>query len=104
MSQASIHGNWTHSFEEDSGDVLVYRPTGSFAFPPARRGRETLEFGPAGELIEQAPGPDDRLQKTTGRWTALGMNRVNLSDPAGVGRRVIEIVEVTPSILKIRRI
>ena len=45
MNQASIQGSWTHSFEEDQGDVLVYRPTHAFAFPPARRGRETLEFG-----------------------------------------------------------
>lgn len=102
MSQASIHGSWTHSFEEDQGDVLVYRPTGSFAFPPSRRGRETLEFGEGGELIKREPGPDDRTRASAGRWTALGMNRVSLKDPAQPGGRVIEVVEVTPEILKIK--
>ena len=100
MNQASIQGSWTHSFEEDQGDVLVYRPTHSFAFPPAR-GRETLEFGEGGELTERMPGPDDRPRDTTGSWTALGMNRFRLGDAMG---RVIEVVEHTPSILKIRMV
>ena len=42
MNQASIQGSWTHSFEEDQGDVLVYRPTHAFRVP-ARAG--TRNFG-----------------------------------------------------------
>ena len=58
-------GSWTHSFEEDEpGDVLVYRPTHSFAFPPTRAGRDTIVFGEGGELTEHAPGPDDRPRDT----------------------------------------
>jgi hypothetical protein len=104
MNQACIQGSWTHSFEEDQGDVLVYRPTYSFAFPPARRGRETLEFGEGGALTERTPGPDDRLRDTAGRWTALGMNRFRLGDTADAPGRVIEVVEHTPAILKIRMV
>lgn len=103
MNQSSIQGSWTHSFEEDQGDVLVYRPTDSFAFPPAR-GRETLRFGERGELTERMPGPDDRPRDTTGHWTALGMNRFRLCDTAGAPGRVIEVVEHTPNILKIRKL
>lgn len=103
MNQTSIQGSWTHSFEEDQGDVLVYRPTHAFAFPPAR-GRETLEFGDGGELIERTPGPDDRPRDTAGSWTALGMNRFRLGGTADTSGRVIEVLEHTPSILKIRRI
>ena len=104
MDQASIQGSWTHSFEEDQGDVLVYRPTHSFAFPPARRGRETLEFGEGSTLTERTPGPDDRPRDTGGRWTALGMNRFRLGGTASAPDRVIEVVEQTPAILKIRQV
>jgi hypothetical protein len=103
MNQASIQGSWTHSSEEDQGDVLVYRPTHSFAFPPAR-GRETLVFGEGGELTEQTPGPDDRPQDTGGSWTALGMNRFSLEGTADTQGRVIEVVEHGPEILKIRKL
>ena len=103
MNQASIQGSWTHSHEEDQGDVLVYRSTHTFAFPPAR-GRETLEFGEGGELTERTPGPDDRPRDTAGRWTALGMNRFRLGGTADAPGRVIEVVEHTPDILKIRKV
>lgn len=101
---APIGGSWTHSFEEDEAGVLVYRPTDTFTFPPSRRGRETLEFGEGGELTERTPGPDDRPRDTASRWTALGMNRVRLGGTADTLGRVIEIVEHTPEILKIRKI
>jgi hypothetical protein len=103
MNQASIQGSWTHSYEEDQGDILVYRPTHSFAFPPAR-GRETLEFGEGGVLTELTPGPDDRPRKAVARWTALGMNRFQLGGTADTPGRVIEVVEHSPEILKIRKV
>lgn len=103
MNQASIQGSWTHSFEEDQGDVLVYRPTQGFAFPPAR-GRETLEFGAGGELTERMPGPDDRPRDRAGNWTALGMNRFRLGGATDAPGRAIEVLEYTPSILKIRKL
>jgi len=101
---APIRGSWTHSFEEDEADILVYRPTDTFTFPPSRRGRESLEFGEGGELKELTPGPDDRPRDTAGDWTALGMNRFRLGDTADTLGRVIEIVEHTPEILKIRQV
>lgn len=97
----SLKGKWRHSFEEDTPGVTVYRQADSFAFPPARRGRETLEFGEAGALTLGAAGPDDRQRETPGRWVALGMNRFRLggeTQPA----RTIEVVEITPDILKVR--
>jgi hypothetical protein len=102
QGSALLKGSWTHSFEEDEGDIQVYRPTDTFTFPPARRGRETLEFGEAGGLTEWTPGPDDRPRGTAGRWTALGMNRFRLEGRAHAASQVIEIIEHTPEILKIR--
>ena len=90
-------GRWTHSFEEDEADVQVFRPTDSFAFPPARRGRESLEFGGAGQVLTGMPGPDDRRRSSSTSLTPLGMNRFSLG-----GSNVIEIVEQGPDLLKIR--
>jgi hypothetical protein len=103
MDQTPLRGSWTHSHEEDQGDILIYRPTHSFAFPPSR-GRETLEFGEGGELTKKAPGPDDRSRTGVSRWTALGMNRFRLEGIADTPGQVIEVVEYTPEILKIRKL
>lgn len=103
MNQESIQGNWTHSFEEDEGDIQVYRPTHSFAFPPAR-GRESLVFGEGGELTQQTPGPDDRPRDTGGALKPLGMNRYGSQGAEDASGEVIEIVEQTPELMKIRKV
>jgi hypothetical protein len=102
MDQGStaLNGSWTHSFEEDQAGVRVYRPTHSFAFPLSRGGRETLDFSDDGRLVESAPGPDDRPRSTASRWTALGMNRFRLGGTTP--GRVIEVIEATPDVLKLR--
>ena len=97
-----VSGSWTHSFEEDVAGVQVYRPTDSFAFPPSRVGRATLDFSGDGQVAEGAPGPDDRPRSTPGRWTALGMNRYSLGGSAAAPGRVIEVIEATPHVLKLR--
>lgn len=102
MNQEPIQGSWTHSSEEDEGDVLVYRPTQSYAFPPAR-GRDALVFGEGGQLTTAMPGPDDRPLSTAGSWQPLGMNRYKLEGEGGVSR-VIEVVEHTDDVLKIRNV
>jgi hypothetical protein len=93
---AALSGRWVHSFEEDEGDVRVYRPAQSFNFPPSRRGRETLEFGMPGQVVTGMPGPDDRPRDTSAGLTALGMNRYRF------GNQVVELVEATPEVLKLR--
>ncbi|GGX84818.1 hypothetical protein GJV26_05800 [Massilia dura] len=52
---------WAHSFEEDEGDIQVYRPRDTFPFPSSRRGRETLVIDPSGHAMTAMPGPDDRM-------------------------------------------
>jgi hypothetical protein len=99
---APATGSWTHSFEEDEGDVRVYRPSASFTFPPARAPRETLELHAGGNLTVHGPGPDDRPRASQGNWSTLGANRLRLS-PAGATDQDIEVIEATPEILKLRR-
>ena len=100
-THSPLTGKWRHSFEEDTPGVTVYRPADLFAFPPARRGRETLDFGETGALVMSAPGPDDRPRETSGGWTALGMNRFSLGGASGA-QRTIEIIQSTPEVLKVR--
>lgn len=103
MNQNSFPtGSWTHSFEEDeSGGVLVYRPTHSFAFPPTRAGRDMLVFGASGEISQLEPGPDDRPRPGSAHWKALGMNR--FAPDSGPGP-TIEVVQAQPDLLKIRKL
>lgn len=98
----ALAGSWTHSFEEDEPGVSVYRLTQSFAFPPARRGRATLEFGNADEVLTDVPGPDDRQQITRSSMTPLGMNRYRLGGTAPAPDKVIEVVEPQAGALKLR--
>lgn len=93
---ANLSGTWAHSFEEDEGEVQVYRP-GGFPFPPSRRGRETLDFQGTGQVIMGVPGRDDRQVHSAVGVTALGMNRFRLGDT-----RVIEVIEAGPDVLKVR--
>ncbi|MDN4061621.1 hypothetical protein QPK31_25685 [Massilia sp. YIM B02769] len=97
VQTGGLSGTWAHSYEEDEGDVQVYRPHDTFPFPPSRRGRETLDFRGAGEVISGMPGPDDRQLRSAAELTPLGMNRFRLGDA-----RVIEVLEAGPDVLKLR--
>lgn len=59
---------WTHSREEDTHDVAVYRPDG-FAFPPSF-GRHGFQIRPGGTFVGRDIGPNDGTLETPGRWKA----------------------------------
>ena len=97
MGGEQLGGSWTHSFEEDEGDIQVYRPSNSFAFPPARRARETLEFATPGQIVTGIPGPDDKLQRISSSLTPMGMGRFRIGEA-----RVIEVIQLASDILKLK--
>lgn len=97
-----FEGSWTHSYEEDQGDVMVFRPTESFPFPPTRQGRDTLQVTDSGSLAILQPGPDDRPRET-GQWRPLGMNRYFSGGTPEAPGEVIEILEAGPDVLRLRR-
>ncbi len=99
-NQSAPSGAWTHSFEEDEGEVLVFRPSQSFAFPPSRRFRETLAFQ-GGTVVSGMPGPDDRTRHETSSITGLGKNLVRFEDGERSGQ-VYEMVEVNGDKLTLR--
>jgi len=65
---------WVHSYEEDTPEASVYRPSG-YDFPPAR-GRRTFELRPDGTLVEGVPGPVDAPVESGGTWALEGENLV----------------------------
>jgi hypothetical protein len=88
----SLTGSWTHSFEEDSEGLMVFRPSGS-TFPRSRRGRLTIELGSGGDLQHLAPGPDDRRVRALGGWGVEGRS-LTLSVPGQADQRfAIQSVE-----------
>lgn len=99
---AALSGSWSHSYEEDQGDVEVYRPSATFAFPPSRRGRETLVFGPDGRASMGMPGPDDRQQHATITVTPVDSNRFRFEGGA-FSSQMVEVLELSPTVLRLRR-
>jgi len=96
-----VTGRWMHSFEEDHGDVLVYRPP-DHDFPRAR-GRDGIEFAPDGSFVEWAIGRGDAQQAVPGRWrTADSGGAVEVATDRG-GEQVLEILQVSPDRLEVRR-
>lgn len=69
-SEASLHGRWVRSHEDDTDDEVVFRPA-SYAFPPSR-GRTSIELRPDGTYVESSPGPVDVPEDSTGRWSLEG--------------------------------
>jgi hypothetical protein len=64
---SALTRSWTHAHEEDSDDLMVFRPS-EHDFPPAR-GRDSFELAPGGELRRRGPGPDDRPVESGGTWS-----------------------------------
>ena len=99
---SQILRRWTHSHEEDVGDILVYRPS-DYPFPPAR-GREGLEFRENGELIHYQIGSTDRSLAVPGRWDVQETNvlKVHFSNQSA-SSHTLTILECNEQILKVRQ-
>lgn len=99
---SQIFRRWTHSREEDQGDILVYRPS-DYPFPPAR-GREGLEFRENGEFIRYQIGATDRSSAVPGRWSVQNGNVVEVQLPnQSTSSYTLTILECDEQILKVRR-
>ncbi|MFE9497070.1 hypothetical protein [Streptomyces collinus] len=95
--------SWVHSFEEDAGDVTVYRPA-EYPFPPAR-GRGGMEFGPDGVFVNHPVGRGDAPEAVPCRWRLLAERRLAVRCPRSVGgdwERELEIVHCGDDVLRVR--
>jgi hypothetical protein len=99
----AIFAVWGHSFEEDHGNILSYRPA-DYAFPRAR-GRASIEFRPDGTFIDWVVGPADANRPVIGHWHIVGPGRMQISFEGDVqASRILEILECDAETLKIRQI
>lgn len=64
--------SWTHSREEDTDDVELYRPE-AFPFPPSF-GRDGFQIRPDGTFLRRDVGPADGTVEIPGQWTAKVVN------------------------------
>lgn len=97
-----IFRRWGHSFEEDRGDVTVYRPA-EYEFPRAR-GRAGIEFRPDGTFIDWTIGPADARRPINGRWQIEGRWRVRVSFEENVRPpRILEILQYDAEVLRVRQ-
>jgi hypothetical protein len=99
ITRESLVGAWTHSHEEDDGEILVYRPS-AWDFPPAR-GRDSLELRGDGTLARRNPGPDDRSVVNPGTWDLVG-HRLGLYQ-SGTSEIFFDVDEVSDDRLVVRR-
>jgi hypothetical protein len=97
-----IFRKWGHSFEEDTGDITVYRPD-NYPFPRAR-GRAGIEFRPDGTFIDWIIGPGDAHRAISGHWRMEGPGRVRVYFDGDVrAPRVLEILQCDAAVLKARQ-
>jgi len=97
----ALFRRWVHSFEEDAGGIIVYRPA-DYPFPPAR-GRAGIEFSADGGFIEWMIGPADVPRPVAGQWRGEGMGWVSVSFPMGERpSRRFEVLECSENVLKLR--
>lgn len=97
-----IFRKWGHSFEESTGEIIVYRPA-EYEFPRAR-GRAGIEFKPDGTFIDWVIGPADAKRGINGHWQIEGPGRVRISLNGNVRPpRILEILQCDATILKVRQ-
>lgn len=97
-----IFRRWGHSFEEDTGDIVVYRPA-EYAFPLAR-GRRGIEFKPDGTFIDWAIGPADVPHGVNGHWRIEDPGFVRVFFEGNIrAPRVLEILQCDAGVLKVRQ-
>ncbi len=97
-----IFKHWIHSYEEDTKDVKVFRPS-YYNFPPAR-GRIGFEIKENGEFIQYGIGPTDRVVKVSGRWEVEEKDKIVVSlENKDVASYTINIISCTSDILRIKK-
>lgn len=97
-----IFQKWLHSYEEDTKDLKVYRPS-SFNFPRGW-GRSGMKFDKNGEFILFDIAPNDAIVQVPGKWRQITEDKLAISFPSGEKEDyTIEIKEINSEILKVKK-
>ncbi len=94
---------WLHSYEEDTDNHMIYRPS-SYDFPLGWT-RVGMTFKDKGGFILHDITPDESLVKKLGRWKLIDNTKLEVSLSAGNKETLmIEIEKINCKILKIKRL
>jgi len=96
---------WLHSFEEDEGQVLTYRPN-TFDFPPSR-GRTGFALEEDGVIKQYDIAPTDGLEEHIGQWQQTGRKEIQVQLPGNdrpAQSYTLEIVLLKDEVLKLKRV
>ena len=99
-----IGKTWLHSYEEDEGDIMVYRPN-TFDFPPSR-GRTGFALESGGVLKQYEIAPTDGLEEHLGKWTLEGNDKIRVEIKGnGIPAQdyTIKVLSLKEDVLKIKR-
>lgn len=98
----AIFKHWTHSYEEDTEDVRVYRPN-DYEFPLSR-GRRGFEIKESGKFIQYDIAPTDGSERRVGHWKAEGTNRIKIYfEDRDIQSYTLDIVSCDGSTLRIKK-
>ncbi|WP_299825258.1 hypothetical protein [uncultured Pontibacter sp.] len=99
-----IGKTWLHSYEEDEGDITVYRPN-TFDFPPSR-GRTGFALEKEGVLKQYDIAPTDGLEEHLGKWTREDKDKIRVQFEGNEQQEqgyLIEVVSLKNDVLKIKK-
>ncbi|MGY1670825.1 hypothetical protein [Geodermatophilus sp. SYSU D00710] len=94
--------SWLRSRQEDSDTEEVYRPAG-FDFPRRERSRAGYRFEADGTVRRVGTGAADVPEVTTGVWQVDAENPHRVRVVVGGSPQVLEITDLTPDRLAVRR-
>jgi hypothetical protein len=100
--EALLERTWLRSYEENEGDIEVYRPN-TYAFPPSR-GRTGFSFESSGLFTEIGIAPADGPAFYKGKWVALRNNLllVDLDEQQKPSYK-LEVILLDNDVLKVRQ-
>ncbi len=105
MAEAALTDKtWLHSYEEDQGDTIVYRPN-TYDFPPSR-GRTGFALEPGGIIKRYEIAPTDGLQEHLGSWQHKEKNllQVQMQDDTLLPQSyVLEIISLENDVLVVKQ-
>ena len=100
--QTCILGHWLHSHEEDTQDVMIYRPA-NYNFPPSR-GRIGFEFREGGELVYYGIGRADGSEQFSGSWVIERSDQVIIKvDSEHIKPIVLQVLSCDDQTLQVKR-
>jgi len=97
----SLFNHWVHSYEDDTKDTNVYRPS-TYDFPLSM-GRGGFEIKANGEFIQYKIAPADGLDKFIGNWEQIGDKKISIDfKNDNLKSQKLYIISVNDTILKVK--